>query len=259
MPRPPNYEFQDWWNKQRENGHDVVPEKYESTTNSNNINNNHHHPNSPFLTVEIRNPSSDPAVDKEMRARSVRQLSGIYLLKLQQIAHSVVYAVIYVVRTIQSRSASDSPHSRFYRAIKWMLILVISLLCFELAAYFKGWHFSPPTAETAELMVEFVYATWLQVRADYLAPPLKSLGHTCIVLFLIQSLDRLVMVIGCAWIKFRKVKPTAVMTYPVGEANDEDAEDYPMVLVQIPMCNEREVSRCRFQILGMRVNWNKLV
>ncbi|KAH9706356.1 putative xyloglucan glycosyltransferase 6 [Citrus sinensis] len=246
MPRPPNYEFQDWWNKQRENGHDVVPEKYECTTNSDNINNNnnnnsnHHHPNSPFLTVEIRNPSSDPAVDKEMRARSVRQLSGIYLLKLQQIAYSVVYAVIYVVRTIQSRSASDSSHSRFYRAIKWMLILVISLLCFELAAYFKGWHFSPPTAETAELMVEFVYATWLQVRADYLAPPLKSLGHTCIVLFLIQSLDRLVLVIGCAWIKFKKVKPKAAMAYPVGKGDDEDLEDYPMVLVQIPMCNERE-------------------
>lgn len=118
------------------------------------------------------------------------------------------------------------------------LILVILLLCFELVAYFKGWHFSPPSVESAEVMVEKVYATWLEIRANYLAPPLQSLTNVCIVLFLIQSVDRVVLVLGCFWIKVRKLKPVAA---EYGSVNGENLEDYPMVLVQIPMCNEREV------------------
>ncbi|XWS31222.1 hypothetical protein CRYUN_Cryun23aG0058900 [Craigia yunnanensis] len=54
-------------------------------------------------------------------------------------------------------------------------------------------------------------------------------------------MDRVVLMLGCFWIKFRGVKPTAAMEYPVGRVEGENVEDYPMVLVQIPMCNEREV------------------
>ncbi|KAI9178316.1 hypothetical protein LWI28_025099 [Acer negundo] len=233
MPRPPNYEFQEWWNQQRDKNHDLLQD-------NNNNNNN-------FLTVQIRSPTSDPTVGKEVRSRSARQISWIYLLKFQQIANSLAWitnSFIFLLRTANRRihssesAPSDSPHSKLYRVIKFFLFLVILLLCFELLAFFKGWHFSPPSVGSAELMVELLYAKWLQIRADYLAPPLQSLANMCIVLFLIQSVDRMLLVLGCAWIKLRRLKPTATAA---GDVEGGNVDDYPMVLLQIPMCNEREV------------------
>lgn len=95
-------------------------------------------------------------------------------------------------------------------------------------------------------MVEYVYQHWIDVRVNYLAPVLQSLTNVCILLFLVQSLDRLLLVFGCFWIKFRRIKPVAAFEY----GSSSDVEDYPMVLVQIPMCNEREVRRCRFLVSG---------
>ncbi|KAK9281244.1 hypothetical protein L1049_004140 [Liquidambar formosana] len=246
MSRPPNQEFQEWWNKQRE---------------KNNHNHNHTHdhdhdllldksPNPSFLTVDIRSPTSDPAVEKE-RTRSARQLSWVCLLRFQQVASTLGYVTngfLILIRTA-NRRISSSPaakssrsESRLYRVIKVFLCVVLVLLCFELLAYFRGWHFSPPSVGSAEVLgfLGVVYANWLQIRADYLAPPLQSLANVCIVLFLIQSVDRIVLVLGCFWIKFRKIRPVAAMEFSANGEN-ENAEDYPMVLVQIPMCNEREV------------------
>lgn len=123
-----------------------------------------------------------------------------------------------------------------------LLGVVLILLCFELIAYFKGWHFSPPSLHKAEVLgfVELVYASWLRIRAEYLAPPLQSLSNICIVLFLVQSVDRAVLMLGCFWIKLRGIKPVAEMEYS-SKSEDHNVEDFPMVLVQIPMCNEREV------------------
>ncbi|XVE78151.1 hypothetical protein DITRI_Ditri13aG0120900 [Diplodiscus trichospermus] len=235
MSRAPNYEFQEWWNKQREKNHELF------TNDSNN-------PSNGFLTVEISSPNPDRTAEKD-RARSARQLSWVVLLRFQQLANSLAWitnASILLLRTANRRissadSSSDSSASRLYRIIKFFLFLVLLLLCVELVAYFKGWHFSPPSAASAEAAVELVYAKWLEIRADYLAPPLQSLANVCIVLFLIQSVDRVVLMLGCFWIKFRRVQPTASMEYPVGRVEGENLEDYPMVLVQIPMCNEREV------------------
>ncbi|PSS09624.1 Xyloglucan glycosyltransferase [Actinidia chinensis var. chinensis] len=237
MSRPPNYEFQEWWNKQRENQHELFVDKSEN-------------PNPSWLTVEIRSPTADQTVEKE-RARSARQISWVCLLRFQQIANSFAYLTngfVSVLRTANRRIAdadppSRRPQSRLYRAIKAFLIFVVALLVFELVAYFKGWHFSPPTVgSTAEVVdfVELVYANWLEIRAKYLAPALQCLTNVCVVLFLIQSLDRIVLVLGCFWIKFRRLKPVAAMEYS-GDSENVNVEDYPMVMVQIPMCNEREV------------------
>ncbi|KAL5562181.1 hypothetical protein UlMin_031928 [Ulmus minor] len=238
MSRAQNYEFQEWWNKQREINHELF----------------HENPTSSLLSVEIRNPTADRAAEKE-RTRSARQLSWVWRLKFQQIAGSLAWVtngVVSLIRTANRRIASpdraaDSSSSRLYRVIKVFLIVVLCLLCFELVAYFKGWHFSPPSMGSAEVMgfMELVYAKWLDVRANYLAPPLQSLTNMCIVLFLIQSVDRVVLMLGCFWIKFRSLKPKLVMEYKDNSSVDEESngnvEDYPMVLVQIPMCNEREV------------------
>ncbi|KAF2284560.1 hypothetical protein GH714_026988 [Hevea brasiliensis] len=159
-----------------------------------------------LLTVEIRSPTTpDNTVDKG-HTRSARQLSWLWLLKFQQLASSSL--------------GSQTP-------------------CFISSVLPTGWHFSPPSVESAEALVERVYATWLEIRANYLAPPLQSLTNVCIVLFLIQSVDRALLVLGCFWIKVRKLKPVAAVEY--GNVDGESVEAYPMVLVQIPMCNEREV------------------
>lgn len=50
----------------------------------------------------------------------------------------------------------------------------------------------------------------------------------------------MVLVLGCFWIKFRGVKPLAEIDYS-SDVENLNAEYYPMVLLQIPMCNEREV------------------
>ncbi|KAA0026095.1 hypothetical protein IC582_002172 [Cucumis melo] len=246
MSRTPNYEFQEWWNKQRERNHDehlLEKSDYLSTSPA-------------FLSVEIRSSGSpgDRMVDKDRaRTRSARQISWVWLLKFQQIAGSlasITNGVVYLIRTANRRisspdSPADSASSRLYRIIKVFLIVVLLLLVFELVAYFNGWHFSPPSVSTASAevlgMIGFLYANWLQIRANYLAPPLQYLTNLCIVLFLIQSVDRLLLMFGCFWIKFRRLKPIAAFEYSSSDENAASPEDYPMVLVQIPMCNEREV------------------
>lgn len=250
MSRGPNYEFQEWWNKQRERNHDELslekPDNFSASP--------------PFLTVEIPKPGApgDRTADKDrVRTRSARQISWVWLLKFQQIAGSlasITNGVVYLIRTANRRIASrdspaDSASSRLYRVIKAILTIVLLLLVFELVAYFNGWHFSPPSVSSASAevlgMIGFLYANWLEIRANYLAPPLQILINMCIVLFLIQSVDRLVLMLGCFWIKFRRLKPVAAFEYSISDENGASLDDYPMVLVQIPMCNEREVRRCK--------------
>ncbi|XP_021720140.1 probable xyloglucan glycosyltransferase 6 [Chenopodium quinoa] len=256
MPRPPNTEFQEWWNKQQKEIHNNLTTTTTSATSASTISSSSTSENPNFLKVEISATDSISSPvnhkDRRNRSRSVRQLSFFCLLKVQQFLHSIssIFASFLSLLRTANRRIADSPplphrhssNSRFYRLIKVLLGVVLILLCFELIAYFKGWHFSPPSLHKAEVLgfVELVYASWLRVRAEYLAPPLQSLSNICIVLFLVQSVDRAVLMLGCFWIKLRGIKPVAVMEYS-SKSEDHSLEDFPMVLVQIPMCNEREV------------------
>lgn len=129
------------------------------------------------------------------------------------------------------------------------LWLSLILLGFEVAAYFKGWHFGSPHLQLEYLwaspmgvkgVFDWVYSKWVLIRVEYLAPPLQFLTSACIVLFMIQSLDRLILCLGCFWIRFKKIKPVP----KEGAFDPESGETgyFPMVLVQIPMCNEKEVN-----------------
>lgn len=242
MSRPPNHEFQEWWNKQRDKSSNS-PDSDTDTTGA-----------TAFLAVEISDSPAAADKDRRPRVRSARQLSFLYLLRFNQIFQiftHLVTGLVSVVRTANRRIVNSPSfrrsESRFYKLIKFFLFVVVVLLAFELVAYFKGWHFAPPSLHKAEVlgMVELIYASWLRLRADYLAPPLQSLANMCIVLFLVQSVDRAVLMLGCIWIKVRGIKPVAALEYGVKDAGEDeeslDVEEYPMVLVQIPMCNEREV------------------
>ncbi|KAL1557517.1 putative xyloglucan glycosyltransferase 6 [Salvia divinorum] len=239
MSRPPNHEFQEWWNKQR--AKDTADDSAAPSSAAENFR---------CLSVDVQGPASPAASAEKDRSRSARQLSWIYLLKLHKIAHSFAFLTggcVTLVRTANRRiataPAANRAESKLYRIIKLFLVLSVFLLVCELVAYFKGWHFSPPSLESEiEDSVEYVYAKWLKIRADYLAPLLQNLTNVCIVLFLIQSVDRFVLVLGCLYIKIRGLRPVAETDYSGDDEKEgADLERYPMVLVQIPMCNEREV------------------
>lgn len=127
-----------------------------------------------------------------------------------------------------------------YRFIKACLVISIVALSIEIVAHYKKWNLDLINRPSWEVygLVEWSYMAWLSFRSDYIAPLVISLSRFCTVLFLIQSLDRLVLCLGCFWIKFKKIEPKLKEDDPI---DLEDPSNFPMVLVQIPMCNEREV------------------
>lgn len=152
--------------------------------------------------------------------------------------------------------------TRFYFCIKLFLWLSVLLLGFEVVAYYKGWHIGAPHINFDQFqslwgrplgvkgVFEWIYSRWVLVRVEYLAPPLQFLANACIVLFMIQSVDRLVLCLGCFWIRFKKIKPVPKQDDPLKDLESGESNGYfPMVLVQIPMCNEKEVKTFEIEIL----------
>lgn len=244
-----NFEFQEWWNKEKEihRGTSVVV-KMEN-------------PN--WSMVELQSPDDDfQHSDKQGRGKNARQLTWVWLLKAHRAAGCVawlaqgLWSLLSAVKrrvTLnknQNRvTEEDKPgKSKLYRVIRGFLLFAILMLGFEIAAYMKGWHFSRPHFDFSlsldlQGVLHSIYSEWVFVRATYLAPPLQTLANFCIVLFLIQSADRLVLAMGCLWIHIKKIKPVPQFEFPSSAADLEKgaSADYPMVLVQIPMCNEMEV------------------
>lgn len=221
--------------------------------------------------VELEAPSEDDflndGVSSDVKGRgrnkNAKQLTWVLLLKAHRAAGcitSIAPATFFLASAVRRRLSSGrtdtekttrTTSTRFYSCIKVFLWLSILLLGFELAAYFKGWHFGAPDLHLQYLYTltnpfafrgffDSIYSRWVVIRVEYLAPPLQSLANACIYLFLIQSLDRLVLCLGCFWIRFKKIKPLAKQTLPDLESGESDGF-FPMVLVQIPMCNEKEV------------------
>uniref|UniRef100_A0A0E0B385 Glycosyltransferase 2-like domain-containing protein n=1 Tax=Oryza glumipatula TaxID=40148 RepID=A0A0E0B385_9ORYZ len=129
-----------------------------------------------------------------------------------------------------------------YGFIRGFLALSLLALAVELAAYWNGWRLRRPELHVPEAVeiegwAHSAYISWMSFRADYIRRPIEFLSKACIVLFVIQSMDRLVLCLGCFWIKLRKIKPR-IEGDPFREGS---GYQHPMVLVQIPMCNEKEV------------------
>ncbi|XP_047341600.1 probable xyloglucan glycosyltransferase 12 [Impatiens glandulifera] len=220
-------------------------------------------------------PSSAVAVTSNTRREKVKnknakQLTWVLLLKAHRAANcltSLASAMLGVAAAIRRRVASGrtdvevegerttsgggssenlAVKSRFFFCIKVFLLVSLILLGFEIAAYYKGWHFGTGNLDLQYLSLldvtgvfGSIYSTWLMIRVEYLAPFLQLLTNICIVLFLVQSCDRLVLCLGCVWIRLNKIKPIAKQT--LADLESGQLSFFPMVLVQIPMCNEKEV------------------
>ena len=256
-----------WWRKESHKGTPVVV-KMEN-------------PN--WSMVELQGPSDDDfiiaaesppgRIREKGRGKNAKQLTWVLLLKAHKAAGcltSIGSALVNIGAAVKRRVASgktdadldndndnadsgvrENPtvKTRFYLFIKIFLWVSVGLLGFEVAAYYKGWHFSAPHLELnyfwaypfgVKDVFDWIYSKWVVIRVDYVAPPLQFLANVCIVLFLIQTLDRLILCLGCFWIRFKKIKPV-----PNASAFDLESGEtgyFPMVLVQIPMCNEKEVN-----------------
>ncbi|AQK40739.1 Xyloglucan glycosyltransferase 4 [Zea mays] len=177
---------------------------------------------------------------------------------------------------------------RFLRAF---LLLSLAMLAFETVAHLKGWqfpqhlpgnlqeleeqlqhlpehlrhlpenlrqlpdHLRMPERQEIQGWLHRAYVAWLEFRVDYIAWAIQKLSSFCILLFMVQSVDRIVQCLACFWIKIRGIKPRVPASggKPRGTTGrksadaengfaDGDADGYfPMVLVQMPMCNEKEV------------------
>ncbi|XP_009117109.1 probable xyloglucan glycosyltransferase 8 [Brassica rapa] len=235
----PRFGFSDLWAKETRKGTPVV------VTMEN--------PN--YSIVEVDEPESAFRPMERTRGKNAKQVTWVLLLQ----AHKAVGCLAWLATAFWSLLGSVKRRLCFthrlgserlgrdrwlFTAIKLFLAASLSVLVFELIAYYKGWHYfkNIPTSKLEiQSLFHLLYVGWLSLRADYIAPPVKALSKLCIVLFLVQSVDRLILCLGCFWIKYKKIKPR-IDEEPFGNDDVEGSgSEYPMVLVQIPMCNEREV------------------
>ncbi|NP_001169244.2 Probable xyloglucan glycosyltransferase 1-like [Zea mays] len=218
---------------------------------------------SPEWTIPAE--SEVAAGGKAGRGKNARQITWVLLLKAHRTAGKLTGAASAVLsiagaawrRVAAGRTDEDededagaappgeSPalRSRFYGFLRASLVLSVLLLAADVAAHLQGWHLAVdvPDLLAVEGLFAAGYASWARVRLEYLAPALQFLANACVVLFLVQSADRLILCLGCLWIKHRGIRPVP----KAGGKGSDDVEagtgNFPMVLVQIPMRNEKEV------------------
>ncbi|OAY53549.1 probable xyloglucan glycosyltransferase 5 isoform X2 [Manihot esculenta] len=213
-----------------------------------------------YSIVEINGPDAAFQPVEKSRGKNAKQVRWVLLLKAHRAVGCVAWLATFfwsLLGAIKKRlifrqgvtvaSEKLGKGKLVLRVIRVFLVTSLAILAFEVVAYLKGWHYFDnanlhiPRTLDLQGLLHLVYVSWLTFRADYIAPPIQALSKFCVVLFLIQSADRLILSLGCFWIKYKKIKPR--ISGDPFKSDDAEAPgyEYPMVLVQIPMCNEREV------------------
>ncbi|KAM0947751.1 putative xyloglucan 6-xylosyltransferase [Dioscorea sansibarensis] len=189
-----------------------------------------------FSVIEVEDQASSVLSDKE-RTMNMKQYVWVILLRTQKVFCFISLTVLAFrsfLKNVKERILFPSKMEGLGRRGKLLIFMrVVALFSFLLYIFEALTHLNADVF----YLPRKAYQAWLYLRVDYLAPSLIGLSRFCTVLFIIQSLDRFVLCLGCLWIKYKKLKPNI---------NDlafdrEDPSNFPMVLVQIPMCNEREV------------------
>ncbi|KAK3162048.1 hypothetical protein QOZ80_1BG0084680 [Eleusine coracana subsp. coracana] len=192
------------------------------------------------------------------KGKNARQITWVLLLKAHRAAGKLTGAASAALsvaaaarrRVAAGRTDSDAQlgegpvlRTRLYGCLRAFLVLSMLLLAVDVAAHLQGWHLAVdvPDLLAVEGLFAAAYASWVRVRLEYLAPALQFLANACVVLFLIQSADRFILCLGCLWIKLKRIKPVPKAAGKGSDDVEAGAGEFPMVLVQIPMCNEKEV------------------
>ncbi|KAG1364092.1 putative xyloglucan glycosyltransferase 5 [Cocos nucifera] len=241
---PPSLNLSQWWAKEACRGTPVVV----TVENPN------------YSVVEIDGPevAAFQSMDKG-RGKNARQFTWVMLLKAHRAVGCVawlaagLWALLGAIKKrlisrqgVAVESDNLGKGKLLFGFLRGFLVLSLVMLVFEMIAYWNGWHFQKPNLhipETTEIRgwMHSAYLSWLSFRADYITYPIQAMSNFCIILFVIQSADRMILCLGCFWIKFKKIKPR-IEADPFNSDEQEGSKyEYPMVLVQIPMCNEKEV------------------
>ncbi|XP_059641719.1 probable xyloglucan glycosyltransferase 5 [Cornus florida] len=240
----PSTKFYKWWTKDTRKGTPVV------VTMEN--------PNYSVLEIDGPDAAFRP-VDKD-RGKNAKQVTWVLLLKAHRAVGclawlgNVLWALLGAIKKrlifgegVTMENEKSGRGRLLFRIILAFLVTALAFLAFEVVAHFNGWHYFQnhslhiPQALEIQGWLHTVYIAWLDFRADYIAPSIQALSSFCVVLFLIQSADRLILCLGCFWIKYKKIRPRIEGDPFKSEDLEGSGCNYPMVLVQIPMCNEREV------------------
>ena len=241
----PRLDFSNWWAKDTYKGNPVVV-----TMNPN------------FSVVKIDGPDFAFKPVEKSRGKNAKQVTWVLLLKANRAVGcvawlaTVLWALLGAIKKrlihrqgVTLASEKMGKGKLLFRVIKVFLVTALAILAFEIVAYLQGWHYfnNPslriPKTSDLEGVLHMVYVAWLTFRADYIAPLILALSKFCVLLFLIQSADRTVLCLGCLWIKYKKIKPRIVGDPFKSDDLEGSGYEYPMVLVQIPMCNEKEVNK----------------
>lgn len=99
-------------------------------------------------------------------------------------------------------------------------------------------------------MVDQLVKIWLEVRGPVVAPVLQFAINVCLVMVTMLFVERIFMCGVMVFVKLLRRTPETQFKF---EAIQDDLEfgnsSYPMVLVQIPMFNEREVGNAGCRML----------
>lgn len=213
-----------------------------------------------YSIVEIDSPDAAFRPVEKSRGKNAKQVTWVLLLKANRAVGCVAWLATILwalLGTIQRRlifrqgvglaSEKLGKGKLLLNIIKAFLVTSLVFLAFEVVAYLKGWHYfeNPnlyiPSSSDFHSFLHMIYVSWLAFRVDYIAPSIQGISAFCVVLFLIQSLDRLVLCLGCLYIKWKKIKPRIDGDPFKSDDIEGSNNNFPMVLVQVPMCNEREV------------------
>ena len=89
---------------------------------------------------------------------------------------------------------------------------------------------------------------WLQVRAPIVAPLLQFAINVCLVMVTMLFVERIFMCGVMVFVKLLRRTPEKIYKFePIHDDLEFGNSAYPMVLVQIPMYNEREVYQLSIQ------------
>lgn len=104
------------------------------------------------------------------------------------------------------------------------------------------WISSDTSLSTRDSVTSQIGLLWQQVRVPLLVPFLRIMVVLCLAMSLMLFVERVYMGIVIAFIKLLRRKPEKKYKWePVKDDLELANYSYPMVLVQIPMYNEREV------------------
>ncbi|KAK1272569.1 Xyloglucan glycosyltransferase 4 [Acorus gramineus] len=178
-----------------------------------------------FSSIQI-DPSESQSILEKEKPKNPKRFTWVLKLKAQR-----------ALCCFSRRNEGSRNNGWLMKFIKASLVVSIACLALEIVAHLNSWDLRLIEPSEIGSFGRRAYEEWMAFRVNYIASSVQMLSKFCIALFMVQSVDRLILCLGCFWIKIKKLKPTV----GVDAFGGEDCLDFPMVLVQIPMCNEREI------------------